>query len=324
MATMEPLMLTALRARDPAALGRALTMVAADDILAGELLADLGPPERRAVRVGITGPPGVGKSCLVSALVARLRQRGATVAVLAVDPSSPFSGGAVLGDRVRMADHVLDAGVLIRSFGSQGVLGGVARGVAAAGTLLERVGFDWLVIETVGVGQSEIAIRDEVDSSVLVLSAGSGDGVQLIKGGILEIADVLVVNKADLAGADALARELARAASANAEGWTPPVVSAVAIENDGLQDTVDAIAAHRAFLATHDVLTARRRAAQARRITERLLDDVRARAARVLAGTGGESLLDDLHEGRTDPAAATAWLAAACSVRAPVNEEHDG
>src|SRR6476469_5389024 len=211
----------------------------------------IGRP-RVAVITGLTGPPGVGKSTLVTALIARYRARGARVAVLAVDPSSPFSGGALLGDRVRMSEHSTDPGVFIRSMSSRGELGGLSAATAGAADLLSAIGFDVVVVETVGVGQNEVAVLRLADTVLLVLSPGLGDGIQAAKAGILEIADVLVVNKADRDGVATTVRDLksmialGRSGRAEAAQWRVPVLTTVATrmpgtDHSGLDELLDAV-----------------------------------------------------------------------------------
>jgi LAO/AO transport system kinase len=214
------------------------------------------------VLLGVTGPPGVGKSTLITALIGRLRARGDRVAVLAVDPSSPFSGGALLGDRVRMGEHGTDPGVFIRSMSSRGELGGLSAATAGAADLLSAIGFDVVIVETVGVGQNEVAVLRLADTVLLVLAPGLGDGIQAAKAGILEIADVLVVNKGDRDGVATTVRDLksmialGRSGSADGARWRVPVLTTVAAppgggDPTGLDDLLEAIDAHRSHLREH-------------------------------------------------------------------------
>jgi LAO/AO transport system kinase len=221
----------------PRAAGRLLSLVESDR--RGEVLAGIGAPDPcRAVRViGITGPPGAGKSTTIAALVGAYRERGCRVAVLAVDPSSPFSGGALLGDRIRMTAHINDSDVLIRSVASRGHLGGLAAAVPAAIRLLGAIGYDAVLPETVGVGQSEIEIAAVADPTVVILNPGAGDAVQAAKAGLLEVADIVAVNKADRDGAEQTVRDLRAETKA-------PIVSLVAARGEGLADLVAAIDAH--------------------------------------------------------------------------------
>ena len=245
-------LVAAARAGDLRALGRLISLV--EDAgpasgVSGALAVTGG-----GYVVGITGAPGVGKSTLTAALIAHWRGLGARVGVLAVDPSSPFSGGALLGDRIRMQDHATDGQVFIRSMASRGSLGGLAAATPRALRVLEAVGFDVVFVETVGVGQAEVDIAAMADTTVVVLAPGLGDGVQAAKAGLLEVADVLVVNKADRDGADDAVRDLRTTLSAErdrpAEAWGPPVVRAVAIAEGGVGELVAAIEKHRAWLAS--------------------------------------------------------------------------
>jgi LAO/AO transport system kinase len=245
-------LLTDARGGSHRAVGRLLS--AAES---GELDEEL--PSTGARVVGLTGPPGVGKSTTTNALLSVLRRRGATVAVVAVDPSSPFSGGALLGDRIRMQEHATDKGVFIRSMASRGHLGGLAAAAPAAVRVLDACGFDVVLLETVGVGQSEVEIAEAADTAVVVLAPGAGDGIQAAKAGVLEIADVFVVNKSDRDGADATARELRTAIARSPRPWAPPVLSLVAAQGQGVEELADALDAHRSWLERTGGLAARRR-----------------------------------------------------------------
>jgi LAO/AO transport system kinase len=226
-------LIAAARDGSPRAAGRLLSLVESDR--RDEVLASVGPSSARVV--GVTGPPGAGKSTTVGALVGAYRQQGLRVAVLAVDPSSPFSGGALLGDRIRMSAHINDSEVLIRSVATRGHLGGLAAAVPAALRLLGALGYDVILLETVGVGQSEIEIAAVADPTVVILNPGTGDAVQAAKAGLLEVADIVVVNKADREGADQTVRDL------RAETKVP-IVSLVAAKGEGLAELVEAIDAH--------------------------------------------------------------------------------
>ncbi|MGV0736738.1 methylmalonyl Co-A mutase-associated GTPase MeaB [Mycobacterium syngnathidarum] len=240
-------LIAAARGGSQRAVGRLLSMVESDR--RDEVLAVLGPASPRVI--GITGPPGAGKSTTVGALVGAYRERGLRVAVLAVDPSSPYSGGALLGDRIRMAAHINDPDVLIRSVATRGHLGGLAAAVPAAIRLLAALSYDLIVLETVGVGQSEIEIAAIADPTVVILNPGAGDAVQAAKAGLLEVADLVVVNKADREGADQTVRDLRAEASV-------PVLKLVAAQGEGLAELVETIDAH------HRADTAARRVARAR------------------------------------------------------------
>ncbi|OBG89195.1 LAO/AO transport system ATPase [Mycobacterium sp. E802] len=240
-------LIIAARGGSQRAVGRLLSLVESDR--RDEVLAVLGPASPRVI--GITGPPGAGKSTTVGALVGAYRERGLRVAVLAVDPSSPYSGGALLGDRIRMAAHINDPDVLIRSVATRGHLGGLAAAVPAAIRLLAALAYDLIVLESVGVGQSEIEIAAIADPTVVILNPGAGDAVQAAKAGLLEVADLVVVNKADRDGADQTVRDLRTEASV-------PVLKLVAAQGEGLAELVEVIDAH------HRTDTRQRRTARAR------------------------------------------------------------
>ena len=232
----------------------------------------------RAIRVGVTGPPGAGKSTLVNALVGALRGDERTVGVLAIDPSSPFSGGALLGDRIRMEERTGDPGVFIRSMASRGSHGGLARAAVDACDVMDAFGFDRLLIETVGVGQAEYDVVSAADTVVVALCPGAGDSVQTMKAGILEVADVLVANKADLPGADRLAHDLEEAVHTREirrGGFAVPVVTCVAATGEGVDRVRGAIADHRAWLEEHDLdgVRAAKRVEQVKRVALERLDE---------------------------------------------------
>jgi LAO/AO transport system kinase len=243
-------------AGDPRAVGKLISMVEDDDPGLPQLMPALlrrGVEPTSSYVIGLTGAPGVGKSTTTSALIAHWRSASLRVGVLAIDPTSPFTGGALLGDRVRMQTHATDADVFIRSMASRGQLGGLAAGTPHAVRILEQTGFDVIVVETVGVGQAEVDIAATADTTVVLLAPGMGDGVQAAKAGLLEVADVLVVNKADRDGADDAVRELRHMVSTvsgrDAGSWRPPVVRAVATAEGGIAELVEAIAKHRDWLA---------------------------------------------------------------------------
>lgn len=240
------------RGGDPREIGRLLTLVTDDPAAAVRAAARLDDPPR-ATLLGVTGPPGVGKSCLTGALIAHLRGQGLRVAALCVDPSSPLTGGAVLGDRIRMQEHNRDAGVFIRSFGSRGALGGLAAAVPPACRLLEACGFDVVLVETVGVGQNEVAVAAALPTSLLVLSPATGDGIQAIKGGVIEIADLVAVNKADLPGADRVVQELRQALPPTAERPHVPVLKLVATTGEGVPELWAAVREHQPEPARRDL-----------------------------------------------------------------------
>ncbi len=209
----------------------------------------LFPYGGKAYVIGVTGPPGVGKSTLVDGLIGRLRDRGGSVAVLAVDPTSPFTGGALLGDRVRMSAHAADRGVFVRSFATRGYLGGLCRAVGDALRVVDAAGFDYIIVETVGTGQAEVDVMRYAPTVVVVLVPGLGDDVQMIKAGLLEVAHVLVVNKADREGAQRMIAQLrALLELSPPSGWTPPIVATVATRGTGVDELVEKIDLHREYM----------------------------------------------------------------------------
>ena len=303
------------RARDgdARAVARLISLVEDQSPLLREVMAALAPHAGHAHIVGITGSPGVGKSTSTSALVGELRRAGRRVGVLAVDPSSPFSGGALLGDRVRMQDHALDRDVYIRSMASRGHLGGLSWTTPQALRVLDAAGCDVILIETVGVGQSEVEVAGLADTTLVLLAPGMGDGIQAAKAGILEIGDLYVVNKADRDGADTLRRELRSmlALADRPEGaWRPPIVKTVASRGEGLDELVTEIDRHAAWLRETGELASRR--------TRRARDEIEAIAVTALrerwGDVHGRSELDELAAavaaGDSDPYAAAETLLA--------------
>lgn len=250
-----------VRAGDRRACARAISSVE-DEVQGAEaLLAALQPLAGRAQRIGITGPPGAGKSTLVEALVVELRRQGKTVGVICVDPTSPFTGGALLGDRIRMDRVATDPGVFIRSMASRGNLGGLAHRTLEAIDVLDAFGFEVVIVETVGVGQSEVEIAEAADTTVVVVSPESGDGVQAMKAGLMEIAQVYCVNKADREGTDRLVRELEamlELAHRHDTTWAPPVQRTVAMRGEGVPDLLAAIERHHQHLTSSGELSRRR------------------------------------------------------------------
>jgi LAO/AO transport system kinase len=249
-----------VRAGDRRALARAITLVENSDPVAYDVVRELYPETGNAYAVGVTGPPGVGKSTLIGALVRHVREQEQTVGVISVDPSSPFSKGALLGDRIRLSDHFLDPGVFIRSMGTRGHLGGLAEATLQALLVLDAAGRDLVFLETVGTGQSEIEVIGVVDTVLLVLMPGSGDSVQALKAGIMEIPDVIAVNKKDHPAAKTMLNEVRSILALDTESdWKPPIVLTEAVTGEGIPELWQQIAAHREHLESNGLLDERRR-----------------------------------------------------------------
>jgi LAO/AO transport system kinase len=249
-----------VRDGDRRALARAITLVENGDPLAYGVVADLYPATGNAFAVGITGPPGVGKSSLISALVRHIRTQDETVGVVSVDPSSPFSNGALLGDRIRLADHFLDPGVFIRSMGTRGHLGGLAEATLQALLVLDAAGKDLVFLETVGAGQSEVEVIGIADTVVLVLMPGSGDSVQALKAGIMEIPDVIAINKMDHPAAKTMLNEVRSILALDRDReWRPPIVLTESRRGENVPELWEKVSAHRSFLRESGELDARRR-----------------------------------------------------------------
>jgi LAO/AO transport system kinase len=275
----------------------------------------LAPMTGRARVIGLTGPPGVGKSTSTSLLVSAFRERGARVGVLAVDPSSPFSGGALLGDRVRMQDHATDKDVFIRSMATRGHLGGLAWATPQALRVLDAAGFDVVLIETVGVGQSEVDVVSLADTTLVLLAPGMGDGIQAAKAGILEVADVFVVNKADRDGADQVVRDLKYMISlgrreAQGPTWRIPVVPTVASKGEGVTDVLDAVDAHHDWMVGHGELERRRTARAAAEVEAIALAALRDQIGDLRGGDALDELAKRVMAGELDPYAAADTLVA--------------
>ena len=299
-----------LLAGEKRALARAISLVENGDPAGAELVAELYPRTGKARIVGFTGPPGVGKSTIIGALVKDLRGRDRRVAVLSIDPSSPFTRGALLGDRIRLSEHFLDDGVFIRSMASRGALGGLAEATLQAALVMDAAGFDDVLLETVGVGQAEIDIVDHADTVVLALMPGSGDSIQALKAGVMEIPDVIVVNKAEHPLTDTMVREVRTALSLGPTGdWKVPIIKAVATEGTGIDELLDAIEAHRTHVEESGTLDERR----ARNLRSEVLGLATARLRRELEARIAEdgsvaSLLESVVRRETDPATAAAEL----------------
>ncbi|MDT0455287.1 LAO/AO transport system kinase [Streptomyces sp. 2224.1] len=289
----------------PRAVARLISLVEGASPELREVMAALAPLTGNAYVVGLTGSPGVGKSTTTSALVTAYRKTGKRVGVLAVDPSSPFSGGALLGDRVRMSEHASDPGVYIRSMATRGHLGGLAWAAPQAIRVLDAAGCDVVLVETVGVGQSEVEIASQADTSVVLLAPGMGDGIQAAKAGILEIGDVYVVNKADRDGADATARELNHMlglGESRAPGdWRPPIVKTVAARSEGVDEVVEALEKHRAWMEEHGVLAERRRSRAAHEVETIAVTALRERIGDLRGDRRLDALAERIVSGETDP-----------------------
>jgi LAO/AO transport system kinase len=295
---------------DKRALARAISLVENDDPEGWALVREVYPKTGQAAVVGFTGPPGVGKSTLIGRLIEHARAREREVAVLSIDPSSPFTLGALLGDRIRLSDHFLDPGVFIRSMASRGSLGGLSEATLQTALLMDASGKDDVFLETVGVGQADVDIIDHADTVVLVLMPGSGDSIQALKAGVMEIPDVIVVNKADHPLTDTMVREIRGVLSLGPqEGWRVPIVKAEAARGEGIEELAEKMAAHREHIVKEGTLAERRR----RNLMNEVLALAAARLRRGLEEQTREDpdvqeLLDEVVARRLDPASAAAKL----------------
>lgn len=293
-----------LRSGDPLALARTISAIENGSTGSVKLLQALFPYSGKARVVGITGAPGAGKSTLVDHLAREYRKQERTVGIVAVDPTSPFSGGAILGDRIRMLAHHADPGIFIRSMATRGFLGGLARATTDVVTVLDASGKDIILIETVGVGQDEIDIVRLADITVLILVPGMGDDVQTIKAGIMEIADVFVINKSDREGADRVEREIRamQSLAPRKDRWTPPIVQTVATEGKGIHDLAEAIASYQGFLQQQDLLLKKKISNWRERLVEMLRDGLLDRLlSERLDETELSHLATEIAEHRQDP-----------------------
>ena len=294
---------------DRRSIAKVLSLVEQGGDDARYVIATLHPLTGNAWSVGITGAPGAGKSMLTDQLIARLRADCGEVGVLAVDPTSPFSGGAILGDRVRMQSHTADPGVFIRSMATRGHLGGLALATPQAVRVLDAVGKAWIVIETVGVGQVEVEIAGQADTTVVVVNPGWGDSVQTAKAGLMEIADVFVVNKADRPGVDQTVSDLQGMLElSGARAWRPPIVRTVATTGEGVDELFDAIASHRAHLVANGGADARRRARTREELRALVAARLDEQVAALCRGAGFDALVDEVVARTRDPYSAAEEL----------------
>jgi LAO/AO transport system kinase len=301
-----------LMAGDKRALARAITLVESDDPAGWDLVREIYPHTGKAAIVGLTGAPGSGKSTLIGALTKLRREADRDIAVLSIDPSSPFTQGALLGDRIRLTEHFLDPGVFIRSMANRGALGGLSEAALQAALLMDAAGKDDVFLETVGVGQAEVDIIDHADTIVLVLMPGSGDSIQALKAGVMEIPDIIVVNKADHPLTDTMVREIRGVLSLKPTvegGWRVPIVKTEAVRGEGVAELVEKLDAHRAHIDAEGTLSERRR----RNLRSEVLALATARLRARLAGAISEderfaALLDEVVARRLDPASAAAQI----------------
>jgi LAO/AO transport system kinase len=295
-----------LLAGDKRALARGISLVEDDDPNGWALVREVYPHTGKAAVVGFTGAPGAGKSTLMGALIRNARARDRQVGVLSIDPSSPFRGGALLGDRIRLSEHFLDPGVFIRSMATRGALGGLAEAALQAALLMDAAGKDDVFLETVGVGQAEVDVIDHADSIVLVLMPGSGDSIQALKAGVMEIPDVIVVNKSEHPLTDTMVREIRGVLSlAPQEGWRVPIVKTEALRGEGIDELAERLAEHRAYVEAEGLLSERRR----RNLRNEVLGLATVRLRRALEASVRDDpevqeLLDEVVARRLDPASA--------------------
>ncbi len=295
---------------DRRALARAISLVEDDDPDGWALVSEVYPHTGKAVTIGVTGAPGAGKSTLIGALVSNRRAADRSVAVLSIDPSSPFTHGALLGDRIRLTEHFLDPGVFIRSMANRGALGGLSEASLQAALLMDAAGRDDVFLETVGVGQAEVDIIDHADTVVLVLMPGGGDSVQALKAGIMEIPDIIVVNKSDHPMTQTMVREIRGVLSLAPQGpWQVPIVLTEAVDGKGVDDLMQKLIAHREHIEQEGTLSERRRHNLRKEVfalaTSRLRRDLESR---LTENTGFDALIDEVVARKIDPASAAATI----------------
>jgi LAO/AO transport system kinase len=300
------MLVESLLKKDKRAAARLITLIE-DDRAGPEVLRKLHENSMKSHIVGITGPPGTGKSTLISSLTKECRKRGKLVGILAVDPSSPFTGGAVLGDRIRMNELTMDEGVFIRSFATRGHSGGLSKAVLGAAKVLDAYGMDIIFLETVGTGQDEVEIYNIALTNVLVESPGLGDGIQIMKAGILEIADIFVVNKADREGAEGLISDLEEMIEFDEKKWRPRIVRTIAVEDKGIEELMTAIEEHHDYLKESGELETKKRRRVEFEISELLSMELRKRL-RLSTGVEYSKLLDEVVSKKLDPHSAAKTL----------------
>jgi LAO/AO transport system kinase len=308
---------------DRRALARAITLVESDDPAGWDLVREVYPRTGKAAIIGLTGAPGAGKSSLISALTKLRREQDRKVAVLSIDPSSPFTQGALLGDRIRLTDHFLDPGVFIRSMANRGALGGLSEAALQTALLMDASGRDDVFLETVGVGQAEVDIIDHADTVVLVLMPGSGDSIQALKAGIMEIPDVIVVNKADHPLTDTMVREIRGVLSlAPQRGWRVPILKTEAVRGAGVAELVAKLDEHRAYIEAEGTLSERRRRNLRSEVLALATHRLRRRLELALAEDERfRELLEEVVARRLDPATAAAEVLERIDLQAPAPQE---